>query len=156
MAIPWYAVGFVALAVWYLITSFIIQPYLVLRRLLIELNKKEFQGLIANYMIGMINQKQKLVTPQGEIELTLFELLLGTASDKIFERLELWIKAQTSAISRNVDKEIAASNPLIGLAGKFLPKKYKDAAPALISLISGAGSKTASDSLPTESAPKYI
>lgn len=126
MAMDWYLIGLVALALWYVITAFILQPYLVLRRLMIELREPKFQGLISNYLIVILNSEQTFKDKEGkEQKATIFQILLSQAGDYLMWRGEQWINAQRSAISRNADKAAMGNSPLGVALQALLPKKLK-------------------------------
>lgn len=126
MALDWYLVGLVALAIWYIITAFVLQPYLVLRRLMIELREPKFQGLISNYLIAILNAEQTFKDKEGkEQKATIFQILLSQAGDYLMWRGEQWINAQRSAMSRNADKAAALDSPIGMMVQSILPKKLK-------------------------------
>jgi len=160
----WFIAGLIIAASWSLFVAFFVSPVMVLRRFMKEMEDTRFRGIVANYMIGMLNTEQTFKDEKGaEVKLTLFQALLAQATDYGFQRLDLWIMAQKSALSRSLDKAAIEANPLYGLVGKALPKKYKDFAPlAMQFLQSGAlngappSNAQASAGQHTQNANKFI
>jgi len=157
MVQTWYIVGMILLGLWYVITAFVLQPWLVLRRLMKELEDAEFRGLFVGYLVAMLNEPIPLGKDKdGKTQTApLFNVIMAQAGDYIIHRGEQWLLAQKSAILRNMDKAALESNPLFMLAGKALPKKYKDFAPLIPELLARFAPKTAiGDENPPSSSSK--
>lgn len=144
----WYLAGIVLVSIWYAVCAFVLQPWLVLRKVILELEEGMFRGLIAEYMqrmmgdpamrvamkdlaVSILNSTHEIQTDKGEtVKATLFQLLLAQSADYLMFRGEQWINAQKSAISRNLGKGTPGGE-LEGMLRHVLPKKYKDWGPLI-------------------------
>lgn len=146
----WYLGGLIALALWYFITSFIIQPYLVLRKVTAELKEGVFRQLLTDYMMQVMLQPIKVpvevkdeTTGEKKVvmyDTTLMHTVINEGFEIAWEKGMQKINGMKSGMSRkfgDVPQDLSA-------AAFFLPKKLQPLAPFIMQYLSRANPQTPS------------
>lgn len=151
----WFEYGWVALGLWYLLMAFFVGPWLLLRRIISEFEKKYFQKLILAYITEMLTMEFIIKDTDGKDKKTsLFDQMLERSGDYIIFRGEQWLNAQKSAFSRSIDQATMEASPLMPMVGKFLPKKYKSFAPIVTEYLAKGGLGGGTSPPPSPGAPR--